>query len=99
MFRREEFPLEIGKDNEDPGSISWVLLASLKDHEEELTDGNRQAAILQSHISQLLKSNRIEKPNINDIAQLFRYVSFRSGYLKKVDVHLFVTCMKISDFN
>ena len=61
------------KDNEDPGSISWVLLASLKDHEEEIVNEPRQAVILQTpNVSQLLKSNRIEKPDIKAISQLLR---------------------------
>ena len=61
------------QDNEDPGSISWVLLASLKDHEEELVNETRQAVILQTpDVSHLLKSNRIEKPDINAISQLLR---------------------------
>ena len=87
MFRREEFPLELAKDNEDPGSISWVLLASLKDHEETMPIEHRQAPILQqSGVSQLLKSNRIERPDLNVIQQLCRYVTANFEVLKLKDL-------------
>jgi hypothetical protein len=84
LFRKEEFPLEISKYKKIPleasknqnnarslGSISWVLLASLKDHEEGLAEANRRAKILQGQVSTILKSHKFEKPRIDLIVQMF----------------------------
>ena len=68
FFRREEFDLEAGN-----GCISWVLLASLKDHEETLRPSQRKAKILHgSSANQLLKPHKLEKQsNVSFLAQLF----------------------------
>lgn len=65
FFRREEFDLESGS-----GCISWVLLASLKDHQEGLSASQRKAKSLHGPLGGLLKSQKLEK-NIPLITQLF----------------------------
>ena len=65
FFRREEFDLESGV-----GCISWVLLASLRDHQEDLSPSKRKAKSLHGPLAGLLKSQKLEK-NVPMITQLF----------------------------
>ena len=46
------------------------ILAHLKDHEETLKPDQRQAKILQGPVSQIIKTQKLEKPRIDLIAQL-----------------------------
>ena len=47
-----------------------IFLAHLKDHEETLKPEKRQAKILQGPVSQIIKTQKLEKPRIDLIAQL-----------------------------
>ena len=51
-------------------NIIKYLLAHLKDHEETLKPDQRQAKILQGPVSQIIKTQKLEKPRIDLIAQL-----------------------------
>ena len=59
------------KEDEESGSISWVLLSSLKDHEEGLPTNQRKAHALQGPASQLIKTQKLDRPNVAFINQLF----------------------------
>ena len=64
------FWLGRGKACRKSNSYFNCFSASLKDHEETLKPDQRKAKILQGPVSQIIKTQKLERPRIELIAQL-----------------------------